>query len=100
MKLLVGFTFLCVMHKVKSLTGLIMFGILKMRLHFHACLTPKLFYKKNSTRRVPFSRPMMLFACLRMMGHGDDGPRDGNDNWMVIASLTSPAKWFILVDFI
>ena len=72
-----------------------------MRLYFHACLTPKLFYKKrNSTRRVPFLQfhPMMLFACLRMMGYGDDGPRDGNDNWMAIASLTSPAKSYVLGD--
>ena len=41
---------------------------------------------------------MMLFACLRMMGHGDDSPRDGNDNWMAIASLSSPAMSSILGD--
>ena len=41
---------------------------------------------------------MMLFACLRMMGHGDDSPRDGNDNWMAIASLSSPAISSVLGD--
>ena len=67
-----------------------------MRLNFYAYLTLTLFYKKECKETcailVP---PLFLFACFAYDGHGD-GPWDGNDNWMVINSLTSPAQSVIL----